>query len=134
MDALFPQPTTQKRRKPTRPRLGPTPQQTHCPKCGHVVLHSQPPVSGPVTVDPHTLTPQAVQAAHILHRRVYRAKPQADWTPGELWLTHPTDMPHYEKEHYQHFWLPEHQCNTPRLPGHPLQKMPPLSIPTEPPY
>lgn len=128
-------PTKKRRHQPdVQPRLGETPRYGTCPKCGATILESQPPISDVVTVDPHTLTPAAVQAALHMGVRVYRAPVTNTWLPEKLWATHIADLPHFT--HWEWYWMPQHKCETPRLPGYEIQARPHNHMPDTgtPPY
>lgn len=128
-------PTRKRRHTPDpMPCLTETPRYGTCPKCGQTILESQPPISDVVTVAPHTLTPAAVQAALHLGIRVYRAPITNTWLPEKLWATHIADLPHFK--HWEWYWLPEHVCRAPTLPGYAIQARPRNTTPTTgtPPY
>ena len=137
-DALFdlPQPKTKAPRRVLNQnaRLTTKPVLRKCQHCKQTVLSAMSDFGvQEVDTDPINLTASAVQAAHTLNIRVYRAPTTLNGHPTELWLTHPKDPP--EKQPWKYLWVAQHNCAALPLPGSRIRiEEPTTETPDEPPY
>lgn len=137
MEALFDLPTP-KTTKPRRvlnpfPRVSRTPTWRPCPTCKAWELAAMADDGlFEVTVDPTSLDATAIQVARILGRSIWRAPMNALGRPTELWSVLPGDPP--EREPWRFYWLADHACHAPPLPGSGLAIQRPDPQPVNPPY